>query len=472
MRTRCSNRYLPRVEILEQRFAPNEVGLSFSIEYGLESDARVLSGAHLCQSASPTNDSECSRGSREGSAKPDVEPRNELDERYFIDVPRRVPADSGVGRNLVDSWFDSALMPTLVNEDTTTQISVRASAPGGPSAGMLAKATVDSASYLSAPPAQSNRVSPTGLLHGEHEPSRLSELIRVISMARVITAAGAMRGPSNASNLDLTTQSGLSQPIDDGTGATSSPITDFQGNGITASDNLWWFDGAQPTYYRVIIGLTAIDSNPYGNTYEWTVTSGTSIVDFENHSDSYTGVNRNYVQLLSTSSSTAMFDVSIQVKRNGLLYGGAVLWVPRPSRLVHLRNDDQPDAMSGYKSEIHYRIEDQFNRVLPRRVEINEKWTSNVVADFPGTTWSRPAEGSATVNPADWADRVSGPPIALGPNPVPQNPQNPLGNTKVIHWDGEWYVGSLVIGMGVKVQTNTWQSYRDHARHENVVSPP
>jgi len=55
----------------------------------------------------------------------------------------------------------------------------------------------------------------------------------------------------------------------------------------------------------------------------------------------------------------------------------------------------------------------------------------------------------------------------------PQNPQTQLGTTAVYHWDGEWSVGSADPsgGKGVRVQTNTWQKYQDHARHRNIVSP-
>jgi hypothetical protein len=52
--------------------------------------------------------------------------------------------------------------------------------------------------------------------------------------------------------------------------------------------------------------------------------------------------------------------------------------------------------------------------------------------------------------------------------PQAQNPTVPLGNTPVHFFGQEWWAGSLNIGSGVLVQTDTLQRYSDHPRHINT----
>jgi hypothetical protein len=266
----------------------------------------------------------------------------------------------------------------------------------------------------------------------------------------------------------------LSHPEDGGGGSNTSPIASFQGNGITTSDDLWWFNGETPANYSTRVTLTA-SSGGSSDSYSWIITSGGgTVVQFSDGSLSTGGTGMNTVQLVSVDASAAAqtltFDVSIWLGINGNDAGVAYLAVPTPDHLVSTGNTDKVDASYFYKSQLFYKIEDQFNRVLPRNVEINEQWTSGVVNDFAGANWRRDDPMPATVNPANWDDGIQGETARMFP--VPQNPQNPLGNTKIQHWGQAWYVGSLVIGKGVKVQTNTLQKYRDHARHESITSPP
>ena len=83
--------------------------------------------------------------------------------------------------------------------------------------------------------------------------------------------------------------------------------------------------------------------------------------------------------------------------------------------------------------------------------------------------WLITADGGATLNGPTVSDVIEG--ENLTKNPTPQAPQNPLGTTKVVHWGQDIYVGSTTVGQGKKVQTATFQKYRDHADHENVTSP-
>ena len=92
---------------------------------------------------------------------------------------------------------------------------------------------------------------------------------------------------------------------------------------------------------------------------------------------------------------------------------------------------------------------------------------------FPATNWRRGANGGAVVPGVDWLDKVQGERVGAGFKPTPQRPQAPLGVQRIYRWDGEWSVGSADPsgGKGVRVSKNTWQKFRDHARHTNFVSP-
>jgi hypothetical protein len=292
---------------------------------------------------------------------------------------------------------------------------------------------------------------------------------------------------ANQPNAGTASQHMFAEPVDGGGGVDMSPMeyTD-PGPTMRASDDLWWFNGAAPEDYPATVQLTAAPTNgTYYTNWRWTITAGSAMVDFLGHPgqdvvEQQVGGTSDTIGIVSTAASGSLDDVTIETQGFNPYLGvwsGVIatvsLAVPRPYRLVHLKDVDRADATYGYVSEIHYRIENQFNRTLPRRIEINEKWTGVTVVDFKGTNWTRPTmEGSVKVDPADWPDYVSGVGMTGGPMPVPLAPGTPLGNTKVIHWPGEWYVGSLTIGEGVKVQTNTWERYQDHARHESVTSPP
>ena len=224
--------------------------------------------------------------------------------------------------------------------------------------------------------------------------------------------------------------------------------------------NVWWFNGETPSGYATTISLTA---SPAGaSAYNWAVVSGSDKVS----------VSPSGNMLSVTSANASAFqEVGVRVTVNGVASRTFKLTVRAPHRLVLNSNfSHSAHATMGYQTLIEYRIEDQFTDVLPAAVGINEQFTTGEIDDFTGNNWSRGPAGGANVSPAGWFDVITGQSISTS-FPTATNPCSPLCNTKVHHFDGEWYVGSTTVGRGRRVQTNTWQRFTDHAEHTNRVSP-
>jgi hypothetical protein len=160
---------------------------------------------------------------------------------------------------------------------------------------------------------------------------------------------------------------------------------------------------------------------------------------------------------------------------------------------------DGGDAAAGYISNRKYKIVDQYNRVLPHPVPVNEHFVAPPNWQIPplgsgaindtASNWIRGAEKGAVVDPSSLFDTISGclQGWDLGNGfgacqPVPRAPpaSGPLSRRKIHHWCGDIYVGSSETwtpggtnsGKGVRVATLVWQRFLDHARHCDVYSPP
>jgi hypothetical protein len=231
---------------------------------------------------------------------------------------------------------------------------------------------------------------------------------------------------------------------------------------ITGANTMWWFNGATPASYASQISIVLSTENT-GNSYSWSVVSGTNKVTLQNQ-------NTANVTLTSAGKSDSANDVGIQVVVDGQVSAQFNLTIRAPHRLVPGVIAHTSHSSQGYRTEIVYSIRDNFNNLLPGQpITVNEDFTTGVVYDFPGSNWQIALEASDTVNIPQFADVITG--DNLTRTPVPQAPQNPIGETKVCHWTQDHYIGSTTIGAGRRVQTNTHQKYRDHAMHENIVSP-
>jgi hypothetical protein len=226
---------------------------------------------------------------------------------------------------------------------------------------------------------------------------------------------------------------------------------------ISGSHTMWWFNGETPTGYQTEITLTTSANG------QWSITSGSDKVSF-------TGNGTSSITLRSTARSISPNDVTVQVTINGRTSDPFQINILAPYSLTFVAEGTTASQANGYTTLIQYQIRDQFGSLLPSTVPINENFTTGIINDYPGTNWIRAGDGGTLVSPSGWSDQIAGQPVN-GAIPAPSPPCSPYCNVLVHHFNGDWYVGSTIKTKGVKVQTNTWNRFRDHGSHTNVVSP-
>jgi hypothetical protein len=140
-----------------------------------------------------------------------------------------------------------------------------------------------------------------------------------------------------------------------------------------------------------------------------------------------------------------------------------------PGSLRHDSTTHAVHATFAYETHENYTVLDDKGAPI-KGFDVNEQWPGGVVNDAAGADWRRGPPGGSHSGGTTFFDRMQG--ETATHKPTPQNPQTPLGASKVQHWDQEWYIGSVTPGSGTLVQKNLFQKYRDHAAHENIKSPP
>jgi hypothetical protein len=167
--------------------------------------------------------------------------------------------------------------------------------------------------------------------------------------------------------------------------------------------------------------------------------------------------------------SSAPGDIQITATANGMTSNPFTLTTRKPYRLVAGTIVNQCDPTYGYNDFLNYTIQDQLLTDLPAGVPLNENWTTGVVNDYSGTNWRRANPGSLTTQGAGFSDNIAGEAFSLPAVPTPSCAGT--STTKVQHWGQEWRVGTLTIGSGPRVQTDTIQKYIDHAVDLSITSP-
>jgi hypothetical protein len=229
--------------------------------------------------------------------------------------------------------------------------------------------------------------------------------------------------------------------------------------GISGPNTVWYFGGESPSGYATQIGLSSVG----GHSGIWEITQGADKVSLSSSTGSQTTVSST-----GTVFSSAPGDIKVRITVNAVASDPFAITSRTPHRLVPGQIITQCSSTWGYETWINYTIQDQLLATLPSGVPLNEEWTTAVVDDSAGTNWRRGPEGSFNAPSPQFADFIQGEHVELPPIPLPGCAGN---NTKVQHWGQGWWIGSLTIGAGRRVQSNTLQKYRDYAAHEGIVSP-
>jgi len=238
---------------------------------------------------------------------------------------------------------------------------------------------------------------------------------------------------------------------------------------ISGPTTLWWFNGLSVgvSGYANQINLTS-SAGGTGTSFQWAITAGSSRVSLSTSTSSA-------VQVTSIGQSTAANDVSITVTVGGLTSDPFKLTVRAPYTLgvdpqapTPIYSQDQTLVWNIF---IPYRVLDNLLTPMPNPFYFREDFTTGVVPDYPNENWP---PGTATCSntsnsmPASIGDYVSGVTPSHTPTPV-YNPQQ--NGPPVDHVGQDWRIGSCNPGSGPRVQTDTLQSYTDHAAHTVITSP-
>jgi hypothetical protein len=267
-----------------------------------------------------------------------------------------------------------------------------------------------------------------------------------------------------------TESEGEESPAEEAAGAGGGIIEPIN---IVRDKDIWWFNGENAANYDEEGKLTAWGGVPGATrgTFQWDVVRGTTIIDFQNGSDSMTRVNANRVGIKSTDRSTTRGDVRVRCRwslggRSRTLYHSFTVWAPETAVVV-AGPTDSPWG-TGFQTSYTMEVRDQFGTAIPKRLEVNEDFGA-WVSDFPGETWGTPPPNGAFTGPP--APAVSqfideyGARYAPGTRiPDPVNPGAAGWTTPVKHAPQYYRAGSTVVGRGRLIKTHRMQFYRGRGR--------
>lgn len=228
---------------------------------------------------------------------------------------------------------------------------------------------------------------------------------------------------------------------------------------ISGGNTVWYFNGQSPSGYATSVTL----SSSGGASTHWTVVAGGDKVSLSAADGSQTSVTST-----GTAFSSAPGDIKITASVGSATSPQFAMTTRTPHRLALGPVTTSCDSTFGYITLVGYTIQDQLITALPSGVPINEQWTSPVANDYPGTNWRQPPPQGTTLASAAFNDRIGGEALSLPPVPTPTCDGN---STPVQHWGQDWFVGSLSIGVGRRVQIDTLQKLVGRALHTGIISP-
>src|SRR6185312_7659208 len=251
---------------------------------------------------------------------------------------------------------------------------------------------------------------------------------------------------------------------------------------IAQDHTLWYFNGnPTPTGFTLgSSGATLTASGGGNGTYVWTITTGTTKVVLENGSNTMSKTNINTMGISSRSFSTAMNDVTIQLKFTptglGPLTSSASLTVDSPYKLVSTASTDNhaiktvctppsPAGTEGFQSFVHYKVLSFLGQQISI-ISIAENFSN--IQTITSNTWPGYVAGTLTTPDGTFVDNIC---VIQQTNPISLPPQSPLSSLQVDQAAQRWNVGSGVVGPGLDVQTDTLRRFVDHGTHAGITSP-
>ena len=225
-----------------------------------------------------------------------------------------------------------------------------------------------------------------------------------------------------------------------------------------------------------MITLTALPANR--PPYKWDLTYGQQFLRFPNEK-AYITTLTNTVKLprdQTLGMAVALTQAAVTVGDGGLLSFGHVVKVRAPKSLEIQALRQRAETNRGYTSTPIYFLVDQVGQdIRGPAIPVNIVWSSSFKHDFIATTnWVREQTGRHfVVYPHDFRfnifPRTPGGHPAVDGKPKAQAPHG--GALKVDCWDVSVYVGSEEFRQGIKVDTQTWLRYQDHATPEGGNCP-
>ncbi len=175
------------------------------------------------------------------------------------------------------------------------------------------------------------------------------------------------------------------------------------------------------------------------------------------------------------SDDCLVYNVTLKASYDGFYSEPMYIFINRPHKMIYRYWEDEHDPIgSGYLSSLYYEVETRCNWVVMSGYGVNGTPDGTAV-NF--SNWP-PIENISNVASERLPVALLSPgPSSCGPNndetcnPLPSNPQTPLGNVETQQRWEMWRVGSIMPGTGLPVQRNLSRKYQDHAAHSNFTTP-
>lgn len=181
------------------------------------------------------------------------------------------------------------------------------------------------------------------------------------------------------------------------------------------------------------------------------------------------------IKALSYSDNCLTYNVQLKTSYDGFYSDVMYIFINRPHRSIYRYWEDQHHSLgSSYSSFLSYETLTRCEGIAMDGYGVNFTPTG-IASSF--SNWPSIPSVSTVASPSIELALLAPAPNTCGPNgneacnPLPTNPQNPLGNQETQNRYEVLKVGSVMLDAGVAVQDHLSRRYRDHATHTNQVTP-